>query len=170
MKLADLLASQSPVTTGAVPVVNPLSGADLFQEAQLLDVRFDALRMTAGVLLEQRIALQLREANTGVLICRSVRRIDWSAGPRATPLTAWNVVGSSILGGDGTVELRLGLFPEAELVIRAEQIEFYNCEVDEIGGIPDYGDETVPVHASLASWDSQIDVVGASRIDAREGE
>lgn len=164
---ADLLALQSPTTTGVVPVVNPLSGADLFQEAQLLDVRFDALRMTVGVLLEQRIALQLREANTGVLVGRGVTRLDWSAGPRATPLTAWNVVGSSIVGGDGTVELRLQFFPKAELVVGAERIEFYNCAVGGIGGIPDYTDDTVPVRASLADWDSQMDVVSASRIGAR---
>jgi hypothetical protein len=166
MKPADLLASPP---LAAVPVVNPLSGADLFQEAQLLDMRFDALRMTAGLLLEQRIALQLREANTGVLIGRGVTSIEWSARPRSTPLTAWNVVASSIVGGDEIVELRLGLFPEAELVICAERIEFYDCEVDGIGGIPDYGDDTVSIHASLASWDSQIHLVSASRIGAREG-
>ena len=169
MKPAGLFASTAITTTSAVPVVDPLSGANLFQEAQLLDVRFDALRMRAGLLLEQRVALQLREANTGVLVCRGVTGIEWLARPRSTPLTAWNVVGSSISSGDKAVELRLALFPDAKVAISAAQIEFYNCEVDGIGGIPDYGDDAVSVDASLASWESQIDLVNGSYIAARDG-
>lgn len=164
MNPADLLALPSPSTAGAFPVVDPLSGADLFQEAQVLDVRLDTLRMTAGVLFEQRLALQLREANTDVLVCRGVTRLDWSATPRPTRLTAWNVVGSSIASDDGVVELRLGLFPDAELKVRAERMEFYNCEVGGIGVIPDYADDRPVIRTSLASWESQIDVVSASSI------
>lgn len=39
----------------------------LCKSAQVLDVRFDALAGVVGILFELRQALQLQEANTGVL-------------------------------------------------------------------------------------------------------
>jgi hypothetical protein len=44
----------------SLPEMDPLTEDDALQEAQLLDVRFDALRSTVGLLFELRTALQLR--------------------------------------------------------------------------------------------------------------
>lgn len=76
----------------AQPEMDPLTENDALQEAQLLDVRVDALRSTVGLLFELRVALQLREANTGALVAHGVRKISWSSSPRPTPRTAWNVM------------------------------------------------------------------------------
>jgi hypothetical protein len=59
------------------PEMDPLTEDDALQEAQLLDVRFDALRSTVGLLFDLRMALQLREPNTGVLVVSGVRELSW---------------------------------------------------------------------------------------------
>jgi len=66
MKIKDLLLPSPGLRAyAAAPEMDPLTEEDALQEAQLLDVRFDALSLTVGLLFELRMAQQLREANTG---------------------------------------------------------------------------------------------------------
>lgn len=145
--------------------VNPLKRRDALQETQLLDLRFDALRMTAGLLLELRTALQVRDANTGVLVARGVRDVVWAAGARSTPKTAWTIGGSIPRERNGLLELEFGLWPApgAHLKVVCERAAFFVGDVPGLLGIPDYGtDDEATISANLAGWHSEFDLTGAA--------
>ena len=147
------------------PEMDPLSEDDALQEAQLLDVWIDASRSTVGLLFELRVALQLREANTGVLIARGVRELSWAAAPRSTKRTAWNVVGSQPVNHDGFA-LSLTTWPESRLSLRSESAAFFVCNVPGLDRIPDYlSDEESVIRANIASWHSPFLPVSAVFLD-----
>lgn len=153
----------------AMPEMDPLTEDDALQEAQLLDVRFNALRSTAALLFELRTALQLREANTGVLIVRGVRTLAWSSSPRESERTAWTVGGSVITSTDRLFGLELGLWPApgAQLTLTAESAAFFVGEVQGLDRIPDYlNDDELAIRAQLASWQSEFEPVSAVFLDA----
>ncbi len=150
------------------PEMDPLTEDDALQEAQLLDVRFDALRSTLGLLFELRTALQRREANTGVLVARGVRELSWSAGQRATPRTAWTVGGSVTSNADRLFSLDLGMWPPpgAQLRVVSESAAFFAGDVPGLEGIPDYGsDDEAEIRANLAAWSAEFVPVHAVFLD-----
>jgi len=137
--------------------MDPLTEDDALQEAQLLDVRFDALRSTAGLLFELRTALQLREANTGVLVLRGVQTLTWASPPRESERTAWTVGGSAVTRADRLFALELGLWPApgARLTLSAENAAFFTGDVPGLDRIPDYvDDDEHTIRTQLASWRS----------------
>lgn len=150
----------------AQPEMDPLTEQGALQEAQLLDVRFDALRSTVGLLFELRLALQLREANTGVLVARGVRELSWTAGPRSTLRTAWTVGGSIPNNENRLFGLTLGMWPDAQLTLKAESAAFFAGDVPGLDRIPDYmDDDEATVHAQLAGWHSEFVPVHAVFLD-----
>jgi hypothetical protein len=150
----------------AQPEMDPLTEEGALQEAQLLDVRFDALRSTVGLLFELRLALQLREANTGVLVARGVRALSWTAGQRSTSRTAWAVGGSIPYNENRLFGLTLGMWPDAELTLQAESAAFFAGDVPGLVRIPDYmDDDEVTVRAQLAGWHSEFTPVHAVFLD-----
>lgn len=149
------------------PEMDPLTEVDALQEAQLLDVRFDALRSTVGLLFELRMALQLREANTGVLIARGVRDLSWTAGARSTDRTAWVVLGSAPEARDRLFGLSLLTRPKGELTLLAESAAFFVGDAAGLDIIPDYGtDDEAIVQANLAGWRSDFAPMHAVFLDA----
>lgn len=163
--IEDLLKTASGREYVPMPEMNPLTENDVLQEAQLLDVRLDALRSTAGLLFDLRGALQLREANTGVLIVRGVGNLTWSSGTRGTGRTAWTVDGSIVTSTDRLFGLELGLWPApaAELTLAAESAGFFVGEVPGLDRIPDYvEDDELTIHTQLASWQSEFELVSAA--------
>jgi hypothetical protein len=155
---------------GAMPEMDPLTEVDALQEAQVLDVRFDALTLTVGLLFELRMALQLREANTGVLVARGVRELSWSGPGRAQGLTAWTVGGSVPRPDQGLFRLELGMWPVpgAQLNLLAESAAFFAVDVPGLSEAPpDYTDlDRLGVSAELAGWDSPFEPVHAVFLDA----
>jgi hypothetical protein len=150
------------------PEMDPLTEDDALQEAQLLDVRFDALRCSAGLLFELRGALQLREANTGVLVAHGVQELSWTGAKRTTARTAWTVGGSVISNIDQLFGLEFGMWPApgAQLRLRAESAAFFLGDVPGLERIPDYvSDDEATVRANLASWHSQFVPVHAVFLD-----
>jgi hypothetical protein len=153
---------------GSQPEMDPLTEDDALQEAQLLDVRFDALRSTVGLLFELRTALQLREANTGVFVARGVRELSWSTGGRSPAARfAWVVAGSAIGTANRLFELRLaGLRPGAGLGLVAESAAFFAGDVPGLDRIPDYTeDDEATIRAQLAGWHSEFVPVHAVFLD-----
>jgi hypothetical protein len=151
---------------GAKPEMDPLTEPDALQEAQLLDVRLDALRLTVGLLFELRMALQLRETNTGVLIARGVRELTWSASPRTTDLTAWNLVGSTPICRNKLFRLTLPMLPVAQLMLTATHAEFYAGDVPGLDGAPpNYGDDDATIRSRVAGWHSHFSPVHAVFLD-----
>ncbi|MFK4299250.1 hypothetical protein ABH924_004431 [Arthrobacter sp. GAS37] len=81
MKINDLFHMDPSLRRYTAPeAMNPLTEEDALEEAQVLDIRFDALAGIAGILFDLRQALQLREANTGVLVAHRVHGLT-RAGP-----------------------------------------------------------------------------------------
>jgi len=134
----DLLAADGARGYAARPEMDPLTEEDALLEAQLLDVRFDVLRSTLALLFELRLALQLREGNTGVLVAHGVRQCVWSAHPRATDKTAWTVVGSVPHAENRLFTLKLALLPYANFGLIATSAALYTGDVPGMVEIPDY--------------------------------
>lgn len=171
MKIEDLLVHGVALRAGApLPGMDPLTEDDALQEAQVLDVRLDALAGVVGILFELRQALQLREANTGVLIARGVRRLTWSGPSRDTALTAWSVGSSAPRTQDRLFELTLVMWPHpgAQLGFTAESAAFFIGDVSALSETPpDYSKgDSVNVRGEVARWDSSFTPVCAVFRDA----
>lgn len=139
------------------PEMDPLTEDDALVDAQVLDLRLDALCGRVAVLFELRLALELREGNTGLLIADGVTAVGWDAAPRDTARTAWNVVGSVVRSTSGLLEMRLGTLPQAELLVRAKGAAFYSGDVPGLAEIPDYGEAPdSELGARLARWESSF--------------
>lgn len=163
------LCARQPGRSHRSPDVDPFTERDALQEAQLLALRFDAVTGTAALLFELRVALQMREGNTGVLVATDVRRLVWSGAERPAPLTAWTVGGSVVGVEDSLLRLDLGLWPApgAQLELVAGAAVFFAGDVPGLGeSPPDYvEDDEQTIRAGLAGWDSHISVVSVA--DAR---
>jgi hypothetical protein len=143
------------------PEVNPLRDDDALQEAQFLGLRFDAVTGTATLLFDLRMALQLHESNTGVLITRGLRSLTWSGlEDRPTVRTAWTVGGSKVFDDKRELQMKLGLWPspgaQVEVVVKAAA--FFAGDVRGLGDVPpDYlDDDEKTIDAKVANWSSPI--------------
>ncbi|MCU1471784.1 MAG: hypothetical protein JWQ39_2933 [Glaciihabitans sp.] len=153
------------------PAANPLTDRNALQEAQLLDVRFDALRSTIALIFELRVSLQFDEGNTGVLIARAVRDIDWKVSKSPSTRTAWNVVSSSVTQRGDAFEFRLGTWPDALMSLTASNLEFYVGEVPELDRIPNYvNDSEEELTQQLAGWRSELRVSHRSAVGSLHDE
>jgi hypothetical protein len=140
--------------------MNPSTETDALQEAQLLGVRFDALSLTVGLLFELRVALQLRGANTGVLIARGVKELSWSGPSRATDLTAWSIGSSTPFANDESFSLTLSMWPApgAHFTLVADSAAFIGGDVPGLSrDPPDYvARDRATVSEGLAGWSSEF--------------
>lgn len=174
MKINELLlGSVAARMCDSTPEVDPLTDEDALQGAQVLDIRFDAMACVAGILFELRQALQLREANTGVLIAHGVHEIAWSGPNRDTALTAWSV-GSSFPQAKGVLfGLNLVMWPHpgAQLSLTAERAAFF---VGNVPGLtdapPDYTNaDRVTLGRKVAGWDSSFEPAAVVFLDRTVG-
>lgn len=173
MMLQDVLNATraSARKYAGLPEMDPLTEQDALQEAQLLDVRLDAVRGQLGILFELRTALQLREPNTGVLVARGVRQFEWNAPPRATVRTAWSVGGSRVDNRGGLFRLDLGLWPGpgAGLALTAESALFMSGDVQGLSEVPpDYTEDDASASEQVASWGSVFSPSAAVFLDPIE--
>lgn len=168
MRIIDVCTdvSKADLTTNPPPEMDPLRENDALQEAQLVDVRVDALRGTLAILFDLRMALQLREPNAGVIVARGVRDFRWTAPYRDTPLTAWSADGSLVSQRDGLFSIDFGLWPApgATLHMSTERAWFV------FGSIPDLPDTPPDYHESpavneLVTWDSLFEPHGFTQLD-----
>jgi hypothetical protein len=60
-----------------MPESDALTEEHALQEAALVDVRFNTVESTAGLLFDLRTALGFRMANAGVIIARRVHDLHW---------------------------------------------------------------------------------------------
>lgn len=153
--------------SGSKPEMDPLTESDALLEAQVLDIQVDALRGMVAVLFEMRIALQIREGNTGLLVAHQVTDFSWRAERRSTSRTAWTVTGSEPSISHSEFGLRVDMFPHAELVLRAGSGAFFSGNVPNIPEIPDYGlADDSRLESMIASWDSEFVPLHAVFLDA----
>jgi hypothetical protein len=119
-----------------------------------------------ALLFELRIALQLRTANTGVLVANGVRGLSWSVRPRPMDKTAWTVFASSPECLNREFRLRLGMWSDAKLELVAESASFYTGDVPGLDVIPNYiEDDEATIRAQQAGWHSTFVPVHAVFLD-----
>lgn len=172
MRINDLVRPDLALREGASLMdLSPLTQADMLQEAQVLDIRFDALTGVAGLLFELRQALQLEGASTGVLVARGVRVLTWSGGRREAPLTAWSIGSSVPSVRDCLFDLSLVMWPHpgARLTLTAEHASFFVGDVPGLPAAPpDYSvGSRGTVASQLAEWDSSFEVTSAAFLDPK---
>lgn len=163
--LADLWRSPSPDLAPAPLDADPFTDESALEEAQVLDVRFDAVNGIVGVLLEMRLAGMYDEGNAALLTARGVESLTVSA----------DVVGHRLVREVSAVvtervagRVRLGLHVTASsaLSVVADEVDFWLLEVDGIGEAPpDYGDpDESAVQAGLPQWTSTGQVLQGGRL------
>jgi hypothetical protein len=162
MRIDELLDDPRRREQAAMPEADALTETDALQEAQLLDVRLDALRSTVWLLFDCRGALQIQMGNTAVIVAYGLHRLSWVGQPRGR-LTAWTVVRSTPVARDGVWSLSLGFVPSGGLELEADSSEFF------VGNVPGC-DEAPPnytekddatIRAGLPGWTSTFEPVHA---------
>lgn len=170
MKIGELLAASFAELRSVVtlPEVNPLTEVDVLQEAQVVGAHFDALSLNAAILFDLRMALQLRGANTGVLLVRGVRDFSWNGPKRFTKLTAWSIGASEPSVNAGIFNMKLSLWPApgAQLNVVAGSAVFVLGDVPSLGDIPP--DYSAGMGAGVANWDSEYGPVHAAFLESVE--
>ncbi|MDP9903107.1 hypothetical protein [Arthrobacter bambusae] len=166
MRINDLLSMDPALRRyTSIAEMDPLAEEDALQEAQVLDVRFDALAGIAGILFDLRQALQLREANTGVLVAQGVHGLTWAGPGRNTALTAWSIGSSIPRARDQLFELSLAMwpYPGARLSLIAEDAAFFVGNVPGLAEAPpDYiGRDRAALGHEVSSWDSLFEPTSA---------
>jgi hypothetical protein len=163
MRIADLLSQDLDVTSLAAPaedILNPFLQADALQEAQLLDLRFDAKTGDAALIFELRVSLEFGKGNTGVLVLHGVRSMQWQGPSRETHLTAWSVGRSTPRVDDQSVSLEFAMWPApgAHLTVTGADATFVECSVPGLTSAPpDYSELTArQVTHKLAGWQSNF--------------
>lgn len=165
MKILELiLATPHTIPRDGSSESNPLVEHGLLDEAQLLDVRFDAITQTAGLIFALRSALEFTRSNTAVLVARGVRNFSWSGPPGANTLTAWSVASWSPSSGQAMINIEISLWPAPGGLIHlaAERTEFYSGDVADLDGGLDYeGLQRIQLTGAIPDWESCFEVADA---------
>ena len=159
MKLIDLFHDDVPGLPGKAEE-NPFFVEEVFEDAQILDVRVDALRLVVGVLFELRsgtlpMYVGDESINCGALILRRATDLRWTSDLTAKEGNyAWPVyrVLTQLEGGRFELGLEMGVIEGMTLNFTALKAEFYAGVIPTLtDGIPDYT-EHKNVTGLVAGW------------------
>ncbi|WP_370614484.1 hypothetical protein [Mumia sp. Pv 4-285] len=169
--LEDLMgADVRPPKNTERPEVDPLVDADAMEEAQLLDVRIDALRRTVGLLFELRVAMNLRHSDVAVVIAHGVRDFAFEPHRWYPKLTAWSVGIWTPSASNEYFNLEFGMDPDADCRLVADRACFYGVEVPGLPANPPdyttYDDDLI--RSGLPSWQSQFTLVNATTFEGAQ--
>jgi hypothetical protein len=165
MRIADLLATTDR-SFASIPEMDPLTEENALQEAALLAIAADSMSSSVGVLLDLRLALQLRSGNVGLLVVRQVDHLVWSDSAPAS--RKWHVVGESVPENqNGNTRIRLGLISGATFSISGRTSEFYVGTVPFIQDAPPdlTSSDRTHIAAQLPNWESPIQPIHATFVD-----
>jgi len=171
MTIYELLADPGRRIHAAYPEMDALTEDGALQEAQLVDVRFEALTSTASLLFDCRQAIQIRMANTAVVVMHGIRHLTWT-GQRRGSRTAWNVIGSTPSVHEQYFSLELVFVPDAWFELQGEAGEFFVGDVPDLPDAPpNFGsDDDATIQAGMPSWGSPFMPEWATFLDPRGSE
>lgn len=165
MTIFDLLTTPSQIDDPFPVEADALTESGALVEAALLDVRLDATTAQLWLLFDCRGALQIDEGNTAIVVVHNVTELRWETVARRRRM--WPAVMSwEPIPGFRQIRISAGLEPNASLEVVGSGGDFY------VGNIPG-GDDPPPdfnratddeIRRGLASWLSEIDVVGGSSL------
>lgn len=164
MKISEFVSSSDRLSVTTKPEFDALRDEGALEDAALIGLKLDLVRSNAYLLFDCRVALNIREGDTAVLVLRSLRNLAWS-GPSAED-RVWRAVDmwriTKISGAAFALESWLTFDEPFSAQFGAG--EFY------IGSVPGiYPAPPSFLHASersmvesLQGWDSEFHVVSAS--------
>ncbi|MDA8044450.1 MAG: hypothetical protein M0Z30_04310 [Actinomycetota bacterium] len=173
MSITELLNDPGRRDHASMPEMDALVDADALQEADLVDVRFDAGSSSVALLLDLRTALQFRLANTAVLVLRDVKELYWAADEPQGARRIAHYIMSSKPGVD------LNRFALEVVCLRGWRFratgltaEFY---VGDVPGLPEAPpnfaeDDWQAITVGMASWDSLFKPGWATFLDPVDPE
>lgn len=175
MKLIDLFHDDVPGLLGKAEE-NPFFVEEVFEDAQILDVRIDALRLVVGVLFELRsgtlpMYVGDESINCGALILRRATDLHWTSDLTAKEGNyAWPVyaVRARHKGGRFELGLEMGVIKGMKLNLGALKAEFYAGIVPALAEyVQDYS-EHQDVTGLVGGWDMDFVPVLGWYVDAKE--
>jgi len=170
MIAADLFHDPERRSYASMPEADALTEQGALQEAALVDVRFDAMMASVGLLFDLRGAIQLRDAPVAILIARGVSSLEW-VGDHRRPGRVWYAVTGSVPDSRrGRFHLSLGFAPDAELRVEADAAEFYVGDMPGIDAAPpDFvEDDDRVIRARMPSWASVFVPIAATFLDPEQ--
>ncbi|WP_157894408.1 hypothetical protein [Mycolicibacterium wolinskyi] len=151
-------------------LVNPFTEEDSLLEAQILEVRYDGIRSTLGIIFEMRLAEIIGVTSTALLVASNVSQYSWRQVERHGGSTAWTVIGAIPKNTESGLSLELTASPSASLSFTARRAVFYILRIAHLEGSPppDYVDDDIrAIRAGVACWNSEAEVVRVDYIDPR---
>jgi hypothetical protein len=142
---------------------NPFIEPDALNETQLLEVRYDGVRSTLGILLELRVSFH--SVSTGLIVASGVTDLAWKQVDRRGMRTAWTVVGSTPARGPAGMSMALAFLFPADLRFTADSATFHLLRIPHLEGIapPDYGEpDFAEVRRGLATWQTDCELVASA--------
>ncbi|MHC9290824.1 hypothetical protein ACRCUN_00055 [Mycobacterium sp. LTG2003] len=156
------------VTADNTVSVNPFTAEDYLLEAQILEVRYDGIRSTLGIIFEMRLAERIGGASTALLVASNVSQYSWRQVERHGGRTAWTVIGVIPKNTESGLSLELTASPSASLSFTARRAVIYTLRIAHLEDSPppDYVDDDIrAIRAGVACWNSEAEVVRVDYID-----
>ncbi len=171
MELGDCLFMTPAWSAAFLPGPDPFRDEYVLREAQVLDVRLNAVSGVVACLFELRQSLYFEDANTGVLVVQDSSRLEWEGFDRLGQLTAWSVSTMETEIRPRSVELTVHTFPApgGRLSISAGSGFFLAGTVANLTDAPpDYTSHTAEgLIGRIAGWASPFEVATAAQIFPR---
>jgi hypothetical protein len=167
MQIQHLLKLGSVIeTTDLVPLKdweNPLREDDVLVEATIVDIRYNPLLGTVGVLIDLRTGSSISEqvGNTAVIICRNV--LDMQILELSTERGGVFVIGESKFSLQLNVGLQLDGMFYGNVHIRAKEVSVFVGNVADIGEVAWDASEEEKYSATVQNWQSEITVTAYSK-------
>lgn len=136
---------------------NPLTTPQALWESQILDVRIDCLRSRLAIMIENRTGDLHADGNTVLIVGSGVTRFTWESEKQDPGPQAWNIFKSETSRVGSAHTLRLGTWPNADLIASGSAWALYIGDVADIDEIPSYVDASEDeLEAMLPQWDSEF--------------
>jgi len=138
---------------------NPFVSDDILSEAQVVEIRFDAIRSVLGVVLELRVSLYDWDACAGLLMAEGVDGYSWSQTDRGDIETAWTIFSSRPRAVGEQVALHVSGEPSFTLDFTARRSTFFTGRIERLEGTapPDHGEIVASArHPDIPNWESLV--------------
>ncbi len=171
MSIEELLSSPDRRGYAAMPETDALVEVDGLQEADLVDVRFDADAGSLVLLFDLRTALQFRLANTAVLVMRDVEEVRWfSKEERGDRRTAHYVMSSNPTTREGRFVFELVCLRGWDLSAVSSSAEFFVGDVPDLPSAPPnfVEDDERAIAMGMPAWRSMFKPEWATFLDSTE--
>lgn len=146
--------------------LNPFQVDDALSGAQILEIRYDGIGSSLGIILEMRVAEHDWQGSSGLIVASGVKNFSWVQDPRNGQRTAWTILESVPRGNRDHFTLKLTGSPTFSLSLTACDAWFYSATIDALEGVPppDYTQHDVSeIHRVIPRWNSIVGEVRAVR-------